>query len=304
MAFLDNTGLERLWQHICAKFANREDVYQLQHPNILDNSNFAKLITYRASYPVSKSAYSTTLSFQFDRWRSSPKVIESEGVGLILQAAADPVFARLHQGMAPGTLKNTAYTVVLTLTDGTKYGGVIDLTNAGDTEINIYDGDFQFMLQKNVNSTHDLFRMRYIGTTDVTVANIGLYAGAYEVLPKYVSKLLHEERHRCLVFFRRINSASIAGWATSNNLRVTIPIEVPLRTTNPTLIVKDAGTIRGNKESVTTTTPELGSAGISEIVINVSATSGSGSSLTSTQLTTNTTYAWVGGAVGLDADFA
>lgn len=300
MAFLDNTGLERLWQHICAKFANREDVHQLQHPNILDNSNFTKLITYRANYPVSNEAYNTTLSFQFDRWRSSPKVVESEGVGLILQAAADPVFARLHQGLALGTIKNIAYTVVLTLVDGTKYGGVIDLTNAGDDEVNIWDGDFQFILRKNFKSTYDLFRVRYIGTTDVTVANIGLYAGTYEVLPEYKSRLLWEERSRCLIFFRRIASSVIAGRAVSGALRVSIPIETPLRSSNAVLIVNNNGVIRGEgisiaKEKVSIA---LGNLNPSEITLNITESDSSQS------LTANSIYAWDGGSIGIDADFA
>ena len=55
MAFLDNTGLERLWQHIIARFANREDLEIMREGNILDNSNFLTPIRQREDFRRSGS---------------------------------------------------------------------------------------------------------------------------------------------------------------------------------------------------------------------------------------------------------
>ena len=109
MAFLDNTGLERLWQHICDKFSTQESIAATQYENILDNSCFWRAVKRREDFQSSTSitihqgsgsasggsggsgggsaggggstsAGATTsvssMSYKFDRWRVSSSITQ------------------------------------------------------------------------------------------------------------------------------------------------------------------------------------------------------------------------------------
>ena len=296
MAFLDNTGLARLWNHIEARFVE----------NVLDNSNFAKLVTYRATFAGltgsgSGGGATSGTTFKFDRWRSSSGVTEDTTNGALKFATGTNY---LEQGFPTGTIKNAVYTVVLTLTNGTKYGGALDVSSSATATLT--HGQFTFELKRNHNSTYDRFKITGANTANFLVANVALYKGSFNVLPNYRSRRLTEERANCLRYFRRFESKGCAGVTYSNSVRIQVPIDVAMRTTTPTLIVKTAGTIRqSGKGNITTVTPTIADSAItaSEVVFCVYSYSGSGSSLQETALTSNGTGAWTGGLVGLEADF-
>lgn len=298
MAFLDNTGLERVWSHIIQKIQQSQTETISVTDNILDNSNFQKLITYRAGY-VETIEQSGELARHrdFDRWETSTNITEYQGHGLSFPSGA----STLTQGFPLNTIRDEKYTFVATLENSSRIGGVLDLTSVEQATITF--NNFTVVLTKQYNSTYDKLEVKCNLSSETVIKSMGLYRGEFTTLPVYQDKGSTLERINCLRYFRRINSISTAGWSTSNNLRVVFPVEVPLRIETPILHIKEAGTIRGLGKSVTTTTPTLGNIGASDITINISSSSGTGSGMESTALTTNETYAWVGGQIGLDADF-
>jgi hypothetical protein len=304
MAFLDNTGLERLWQHIVARFVTRDEAQTLTPPeNLLDNSNFTNLITYRSEYEESQG----DLRFRFDRWRVSPSVVV--GSSGIMMSAGNHYF---QQGHPLATLKSKKYTAVITLNDGSKYGGTIDLTST--TSASVADGAFTITLTRNYNNTFDRVYIQVALNVIITIASIALYEGEFSILPNYVPKGEIIEHINCLRYFRRIDSNSLTGVTYSNSLQITVPIEIPLRIATPTLIIGDAGAIRAGGEKITievngkevnASEPSVLSVENSAIVLKISSSyTVSDDELHEVKLPVNGIGVWTGGSVGLDADFA
>ena len=272
--------------------------------NILDNSNFANLITYRADYPGTES--SDGLTFQFDRWRTSSSYVIGDS-GLMLPAGTH----YLQQGHPISTLGEKKYTAVITSSNGFRYGGIIDLTSA--TSGSVTSGAFTITLTKNYNSTFDRVYIKATISAQTTITSIALYEGGFAGLPEYTPKSEAVERINCLRYFRRIDSNSMAGVTYSGALQITVPIDIPLRITTPTLLIDDAGSIRAGGEKVIVTVngsevnasePSLLSVYDSAIVLKIRSSYTSNDALYEAQLTTNSTGAWAAGHVGLDADFA
>ena len=231
-------------------------------------------------------------------------ITEEEGTGLKFPSGTH----YLEQGFPTDTFTNTKYTVVLTLTNDTKYGGVLDLTSG--TTATLTSGIFTFELKKNHNSTYDRFKITANPTANFLVKNVALYKGTFNALPTYQPKTTMQERLDCLRYFRRFNAEGYAGVTYSNSLRIEVPIDIAMRITTPTLIVKEIGTIRqkdkGTNGKITTVTPTIADDEItsSEVTFCVYSYSGTGNNIEETALYSNGAGAWESGIVGLEADFS
>lgn len=313
MAFLDNTGLTRLWEHIVARFANREELEVLQGNNLLDNSNFVRAVRQREDYSRgssiivgtgsssgsasgggSTSTSSHTMPYLIDRWRASSSVTFTNGSGLIIPEGTH----YFRQGLELGTFNNIEHTVVLTFSDDSKIGGIIDLTS---NDVGSYtENGISFVMTKNYNSTYDKLDVTITNSTssNLIVKNIAVYPGSYSTLPTYVKKPFAEERMRALQFFKRYNGSQLASRCTSGSLTAKLHFEIAFRTPSYELLVNNLGTIYANSKNTTGVTVqsiELNSAGIDTALLYIK-TAASG-------LTSNDIGVWGAGSIGLDADY-
>lgn len=312
MAFLDNTGLARLWQHIVARFANREDVEIIgKSANILDNSNFTYAVIRRSNFARSGhiiisgsssgsgsgsagGSTNTSMRYIIDRWKTSNNITHEQGVGLIIPEGGTHYF---RQGIELNTFQNAIYTIVITLHDGTKHGGTIDLTSSN---IGSYSDDlFDVVMTKNYENTYDKIDIT-VNNTGGTFAinNIGLYQGTFTTLPTYISKTKQEEQSRAARYFKSFEGTGICARCTSGALQARYHFEVPFRTANYDLIVAATGAVYGNNKTpggVAVTGITINSQNTHSVLLNV--TTGANT------LTSNETGAWYGGSIGLDADY-
>lgn len=312
MAFLDNTGLARLWEHIVARFANREDVEIISKSvNILDNSNFAKAIIRRSdfarssniiidtggsggSYGSAGGSTTNTMRYIIDRWRTSSSITHEQGAGLVIPQGSTHYF---RQGIELNTFENAIYTVVITLYDGTKHGGTIDLASSN---IGSYTDDlFDIVMTKNYEDTYDKIDITVNNTgRTFAISNIGLYQGTFSTLPDYIAKTRQEEQLRAARYFKSFEGTGVCARCTSGALQAKYHFEVPFRATNYDLIILETGSVYGNNKTpngVAVTGITFNSRSVHSVLLTVSTGTNT--------LTSNETGAWYGGSIGLDADY-
>jgi len=185
--------------------------------NLLDNSDFTNLVNQGNS----------NSDFVFDRWHGSASSIEiNAGVGITISSGKN-IIQRIPSYQDNVALFNldATFTLAAMTTDGTIYM-ISGKFSDGPRSDNLFMG--------KITSSNTC----YVGLYAGSYKWVALYEGVYNegTLPVYRSKGYSEELKKCKQFYQKYDWITGYGAFYTNNVYAKCPLEVPMRSINPTLV--------------------------------------------------------------------